>query len=105
MRSRSSSLEDILNAKMAPQQQSETRKRSAEHRSRLREPPEDTGTVQRNHRTLRNTGGTGNGTRNGSAGGAPKAARKEKSQDLSREDLIFMLSLLEGELQVPEAKC
>lgn len=122
MRSRSSSLEDVLGAQSGQQQQqqqSEARKRSAERgepsgraerRGQHWEPPDDTGTVQRNHRTLRHTGGTGNGTgiRNGtatgtgSARGAAKAGHKEKGRDLSRDDLIFLLSLLEGELQVPE---
>lgn len=112
MRSRSSSLEDVLGAQSGQQQQqqqSEAPKRSAqrgepsgraERRGRHWEPPDDTGTVQRNHRTLRNTGGTGNGT--GSTRGAAKAGQKEKGRDLSRDDLIFLLSLLEGELQVPE---
>lgn len=97
MRSRSSSLEAILEAKP------ETRKRSAERgepsrRGRDQEPPDDTGTAQRNRKLPRNIGGTG------TAGGTPKAGRKEKGRDLSRDDLIFLLSLLEGELQVPEPK-
>uniref|UniRef100_A0A665X3T7 Cortactin-binding protein-2 N-terminal domain-containing protein n=1 Tax=Echeneis naucrates TaxID=173247 RepID=A0A665X3T7_ECHNA len=85
MRSRSNSLEDITKAKPA-QQKADTRKRSAEReepsgkaerRSRHREPPDDTGTIQRNHKTPKN----------------------KKGRDLSRDDLVFLLSLLEGELQ------
>lgn len=109
MRSRSSSLEDILKAKPG-QQSSDTRKRSAErgepsgraeHRGRHREPPDDTGTVQRNHKMLTQNS-SGNGTGTSTAEGAAKAGRKEKGRDLSRDDLIFLLSLLEGELQVAE---
>ncbi|XP_056883789.1 filamin A-interacting protein 1-like [Takifugu flavidus] len=106
MRSRSSSLEDVLKAKPG-QQSSDARKRSAERgepsgraerRGRLREPLDDTGTVQRNHKMLtQNT--TGDGTGTSTAEGAAKAGRKEKGRDLSRDDLIFLLSLLEGELQ------
>lgn len=90
MRSRSSSLEDVLEAE--PGRRMEARKKSAERRGRHREPLGDTGTVQRNHR---------NGT--GSAGSPAKAGGREKGRDLSRDDLIFLLSLLEGELQVLEA--
>uniref|UniRef100_H3CY34 Filamin A interacting protein 1 like n=1 Tax=Tetraodon nigroviridis TaxID=99883 RepID=H3CY34_TETNG len=86
MRSRSSSLEDVLEAE--PGRRMEARKKSAERRGRHREPLGDTGTVQRNHR---------NGT--GSAGSPAKAGGREKGRDLSRDDLIFLLSLLEGELQ------
>lgn len=123
MRSRSNSLEDVTKAKPA-QQQADTRKRSAEReepsgraerRSRHREPPDDTGTIQRNHNMAKNstcaggtgpgsgsgTGtGTGTGTGSGSASGAAKGGRREKGRDLSRDDLVFLLSLLEGELQV-----
>lgn len=117
MRSRSNSLEDATKAKPA-QQQADTRKRSAEReepsgraerRSRHREPPDDTGTIQRNHSTAKNStcaggtgpgSGTGSGTGSGSASGAAKGGRREKARDLSRDDLVFLLSLLEGELQV-----
>lgn len=108
MRSRSNSLEDATKAK--PGHQADANKRSAERgepsgraerRSRHREPPDDTGTIQRNHKTVKNStsaGGSGNGS--GSASGAPKAGRRGKGRDLSRDDLVFLLSLLEGELQV-----
>lgn len=109
MRSRSSSLEDVPKAKPG-QQPSDARKRSAERgepsgraerRGRHREPPDDTGTVQRNHKMLtQNT--TGDGTGTSTAEGAAKAGGKERGRDLSRDDLIFLLSLLEGELQVAE---
>ncbi|XP_068165553.1 filamin A-interacting protein 1-like [Antennarius striatus] len=100
MQSRSSSLEDVAKAK--PGQRSDNRKRSAERgepsgraerRGRHREPPEDTGTIQRNHHVARN------GTCTGGGGGAAKTGHKEKGRDLSRDDLVFLLSLLEGELQ------
>lgn len=105
MRSRSNSLEDVTKAKLA-QQQVDTRKRTAEReepagraerRSRHREPPDDTGTIQRNNNTAKNsTCDSGSG----STSGAAKGGRKEKGRDLSRDDLVFLLSLLEGELQV-----
>lgn len=107
MRSRSSSLEDVLKAELG--QRMEARKRSAERgepsgraerRGRIREPPDDTGTVQRNHRARRNGNKNENGT--GNAEGTAKADRRENGRDLSRDDLIFLLSLLEGELQVPD---
>lgn len=111
MRSRSNSLEDITKAKPG-QQQADTHKRSAERgepsgraerRSRHREPPDDTGTIQRNHKMAKTTtctGASGNGSGSASASGAAKAGRREKGRDLSRDDLVFLLSLLEGELQV-----
>lgn len=101
MRSRSNSLEDVTKAKPG-QQQADTHKRSAERgepsgraerRSRHRELPDDTGTIQRNHKMAKNTTCTG-------GSGAAKAGRREKGRDLSRDDLVFLLSLLEGELQV-----
>ncbi|KAM3585629.1 uncharacterized protein V6R79_023341 [Siganus canaliculatus] len=115
MRSRSNSLEEITKAKMG-QEKADARKRSAERqepsgraerRGRHREPPDDTGTVQRNHRssTAGNASGSGSGSSNASgsgssnASGPTKAARREKGRDLSRDDLVFLLSLLEGELQ------
>uniref|UniRef100_A0A673BWS3 Filamin A interacting protein 1 like n=1 Tax=Sphaeramia orbicularis TaxID=375764 RepID=A0A673BWS3_9TELE len=93
------------------QQQADTRKRTAEReepsgrverRSRHREPPDDTGTIQRNHKTVKNNtcvSGSGSGSSSGSASGAAKTGRREKGRDLSRDDLVFLLSLLEGELQ------
>lgn len=105
MRSRSNSLEDVTKAKQADSRKHSAEREEpsgrAERRSRHREPPDDTGTIQRNHKTAKNStcaGGTGNG--NGNASGATKAGRKEKTRDLSRDDLVFLLSLLEGELQV-----
>ncbi|XP_074482731.1 filamin A-interacting protein 1-like isoform X1 [Sebastes fasciatus] len=108
MRSRSNSLEDVTKAKAA-QQQVDTRKRSAEReepsgraerRSRHREPPDDTGTIQRNHKMAKNgTSAGGSGSGSSSASGATKGGRREKTRDLSRDDLVFLLSLLEGELQ------
>lgn len=107
MRSRSSSLEDQPRAEAA-QQRADARKRSAERsepsgkaerRSRRREPPDDTGTVRRNRKTDKNGAG-GSGSGSSSAGGAAKGGQKEKGRDLSRDDLVFLLSLLEGELQV-----
>ncbi|XP_069554312.1 filamin A-interacting protein 1-like isoform X1 [Brachyistius frenatus] len=119
MRSRSNSLEDVTKADLAQQQHVDTRKRSAEReepsgraerRSRHREPPDDTGTIQRNHKTAKNSssaGGSGSGSSisgsgsssGGSASGAAKGGRREKGRDLSQDDLVFLLSLLEGELQ------
>ncbi|TKS66559.1 Filamin A-interacting protein 1-like [Collichthys lucidus] len=108
MRSRSNSLEDVTKVK---QGQADARKRSAEReepsgraerRSRHREPPDDTGTIQRNHNVAKNSttaGGSGSTSTSTSTGGAAKAGRREKSRDLSRDDLVFLLSLLEGELQ------
>ena len=104
MRSRSNSLEDVAKAKLA-QQPTCSRRRAAEReepsgraggRTRHREPPDDTGTVQRNHKS-------GRGSASSSAGG--NATQKEKvasgkGRDLSRDDLLFLLSMLEGELQV-----
>lgn len=107
MRSRSNSLEDVTKAMpVQQQQQADTRKRSvereeppgrAEHRRRHREPPDDTGTIQRNHKVAKNsTCASGSGCATGGA----KGGRREKGRDLSRDDLVFLLSLLEGELQV-----
>uniref|UniRef100_A0A3B5PTR4 Filamin A interacting protein 1 like n=1 Tax=Xiphophorus maculatus TaxID=8083 RepID=A0A3B5PTR4_XIPMA len=89
MRSRSNSLEDV--AKVEKQQNMDPRKRSAEgdeppgraeRRGRRREPPDNTGTIERNNKMAKS-----------GAGGS------SKGRDLSRDDLVFLLSLLEGELQ------
>ncbi|XP_041835094.1 filamin A-interacting protein 1-like isoform X2 [Melanotaenia boesemani] len=107
MRSRSNSLEDVAKAKLAQQHQADTRKRSTEReepsgrperRSRHREPPDDTGTIRRNHKTAKNSSSTG-GSGSSSGSSAAKGGRREKGRDLSRDDLVFLLSLLEGELQ------
>ncbi|XP_075999842.1 filamin A-interacting protein 1-like [Genypterus blacodes] len=109
MRSRSNSLEDTTNAKPT-HPRSDSRRRTAERedpsgraerRSRHREPPDDTGTVQRNLKMAKNnisscaSGSSGSSA----ASGGTKAGRREKGRDLSRDDLVFLLSLLEGELQ------
>ncbi|XP_068612361.1 filamin A-interacting protein 1-like [Brachionichthys hirsutus] len=99
MQSRSSSLEDVTDGKPG-RRRGDARKRSAERgepsgraerRGRRRAPPEDAGTIQRNHNTARDGGGN--------SSGAAKTGGKEKGRDLSRDDLVFLLSLLEGELQ------
>lgn len=103
MRSRSNSLEDVAEVRSSNQPTADTRKRTveredptgrAERRSRHRELPDDTGTIQRNHRTNKNSTYASGGT-----AGPAKTGRREKSRDLSKDDLVFLLSLLEGELQ------
>lgn len=102
MRSRSNSLEDVTRVRPSNQPLSDTRKRSVEReepsgrerRSRHREPPDDTGTIQRNHRAHKNSTYP-----NAASAGTAKSGRKEKARDLSKDDLVFLLSLLEGELQ------
>ncbi|KAK6325489.1 hypothetical protein J4Q44_G00048310 [Coregonus suidteri] len=107
MRSRSNSLEDAAKAKLA-QHQAGSRRRATEReepqgrgagRARHREPPDDTGTntgtVQRKDKEGSGSSGSGsassNSRREKAAGG--------KARDLSRDDLLFLLSMLEGELQ------
>lgn len=85
MRSRSSSLEDVTKVTLAKEEPSGRQERHIRHR----EPPDDTGTIQWNHKTTKNGGSS-----------AAKGPCKEKARDLSRDDLVFLLSLLEGELQV-----
>lgn len=101
MRSRSNSLEDTSHdANRRSDERGEPSGR-AERRTRHREPLDDTGTIQRNHKTAKNgvpAGVSGNGS--GGSTCAPKTGRREKGRDLSRDDLVFLLSLLEGELQV-----
>lgn len=93
MRSRSNSLEDVTKAKRSAERGEPSGR--AERRGRHRELPDDTGTIQRSHKMAKNATCTG-----GSSSGAAKAGRREKGRDLSRDDLVFLLSLLEGELQV-----
>lgn len=108
MRSRSNSLDDTSKTKLGYQVNANRRSGErgepsgrAERRTRHREPLDDTGTIQRNHKTTKN-GAPAGVTENGGNGSTsvPKAGRREKSRDLSRDDLVFLLSLLEGELQV-----
>ncbi|KAM8872606.1 filamin A-interacting protein 1-like isoform 1-T2 [Synchiropus picturatus] len=103
MRSRSNSLEDVTKS-MSGHEPADTQRRSteqdepplrAERRGRHRKPPDDTGTIQRNHKAAKiscciSSSGTS---------AATKGGRREKGRDLSRDDLVFLLSLLEGELQ------
>ncbi|KAK5600063.1 hypothetical protein CRENBAI_010429 [Crenichthys baileyi] len=105
MRSHSNSLEDVAKVKQAQQHNMDTRVRSseqdepcgrAERRSRRREPPDDTGTIEWNHKIAKNSSSAGGRTNSSSAA---KGSRREKGRDLSRDDLVFLLSLLEGELQ------
>ncbi|CAN9498083.1 unnamed protein product [Ophioblennius macclurei] len=106
MRSRSNSLEDVSKANLA-QLDADARRQftereepsgRAEHRNRHREPMENTGTIQRNHKMPKNTSSAST-RNNGNASSAAKSGRREKGRDLSRDDLVFLLSLLEGELQ------
>ncbi|XP_008429065.1 filamin A-interacting protein 1-like isoform X2 [Poecilia reticulata] len=106
MRSRSNSLEDVAKVKLAQQQNMDMCKQSAERdehpgraerRSRRREPPDNTGTVERNNVAKNSASSGAAGRPNGSS--AARAGRREKGRDLSRDDLVFLLSLLEGELQ------
>ncbi|XP_037330844.2 filamin A-interacting protein 1-like [Pungitius pungitius] len=108
MRSRSNSLEDVTRATADTRKRSEERDEPsgrAERRGRQRQPPDDTGTVQRHPKKAKNATcaaggtGTGTGTGTGSTSAAAKGGRREKGRDLSRDDLVFLLSLLEGELQ------
>lgn len=110
MRSRSNSLEGTSKTKLGHQLDANRRSDErgepsgrAERRTRHREPLDDTGTIQRNHKTAKNcapAGVSGNGGSGSGSTSTPKAGRREKGRDLSRDDLVFLLSLLEGELQV-----
>ncbi|XP_073681700.1 filamin A-interacting protein 1-like isoform X1 [Garra rufa] len=86
MRSRSNSLEDTVKAKLSPTRGRAQRQTSEfEDGHGMRHAHEDTDTVQRNP-----------------AEGRRRAQRERtaaKSRDLSRDDLLFLLSMLEGELQ------
>ncbi|KAJ8004102.1 hypothetical protein DPEC_G00155290 [Dallia pectoralis] len=104
MRSRSNSLEDATKDK---EHQGRSRRRAAERedppgrgagRVRHREPPEEvgtnTGTVQRREKE-----GGSSGSASGNSNSQREKAAGGKSRDLSRDDLLFLLSMLEGELQ------
>ncbi|CAL8275640.1 unnamed protein product [Arctogadus glacialis] len=112
MRSRSNSLEDATKAPPPRTRRSAEREeppgRAGGGRSRYREQPGggggETGTVQRNHKTGRgatppNAGVGGGAGGLGGVGGGAGGDRKEKGRELSRDDLLFLLSMLEGELQ------
>ncbi|XP_059911407.1 filamin A-interacting protein 1-like isoform X2 [Gadus macrocephalus] len=109
MRSRSNSLEDATKAPPPRTRRSAEREeppgRAGGGRSRYREQPGgETGTVQRNHKTVRgatppNAGVGGGAGGLGGVGGGAGGDRKEKGRELSRDDLLFLLSMLEGELQ------
>ena len=113
MRSRSNSLEDATKAPPPRTRRSAEREeppgRAGGGRSRYREQPGgETGTVQRNHKTVRgatppNAGVGGGAGGLGGVGGGAGGDRKEKGRELSRDDLLFLLSMLEGELQVRQA--
>ncbi|KAM9820676.1 filamin A-interacting protein 1-like [Neosynchiropus ocellatus] len=103
MRSRSNSLEDVTKARSG-HEPADKRRQSTEQNEpsiraecwgRHREPPDDTGTIQRNDKTAKNSCSVSSS----SASAAAKGGRREKGRDLSRDDLVFLLSLLEGELQ------
>ncbi|KAL0180463.1 hypothetical protein M9458_022869, partial [Cirrhinus mrigala] len=86
MRSRSNSLEDAAKAKLSPlrgRARQQTSEREDGHG--VRHAHEDTATVQRNPTDGRRR--------------AQKERTAAKSRDLSRDDLLFLLSMLEGELQ------
>ncbi|KAJ8410025.1 hypothetical protein AAFF_G00210660 [Aldrovandia affinis] len=94
MRSRSSSLEDAAKTGGVPQRRAQSRRRHREREEASGEGVEprrarqsgqdhgDTGTVLRNHRRV-----------------GPNRGDGQKGRDLSRDDLLFLLSMLEGEVQ------
>ncbi|KAK6487080.1 filamin A-interacting protein 1-like [Huso huso] len=99
MRSRSNSMENPVKMKRT-QNRARSRRRNSEcedsassetgrakRTAREKDPSEDTGTVLRNHKR-----GAGRSHR---AGGVATG----KGRELSRDDLLFLLSMLEGELQ------
>ncbi|XP_030637351.1 filamin A-interacting protein 1-like [Chanos chanos] len=102
MRSRSNSLEDA--AKARPMQtRARSRRRTSEReepanqgaeRPWHREPPDDTGTVKRNQKSRSGSSGS-----SGHSGRRDRTTASGKGRDLSRDDLLFLLSMLEGELQ------
>uniref|UniRef100_A0A3Q2PDH3 Filamin A interacting protein 1 like n=2 Tax=Fundulus heteroclitus TaxID=8078 RepID=A0A3Q2PDH3_FUNHE len=101
MLSHNNSVEDIAKAKLEQQHNMDTRKRSTERdehtgRAKCREPVDNTGTIEWNHKTAKNSSSAGGRTNSNSTG---KGGRREKGRDLSQDDLVFLLSLLEGELQ------
>lgn len=124
MRSRSNSMEDLAQAKPSAQRQQQqqqheqqqrarSRRRAAEHEEpsgrdpgqpRHREPPDDAATIQRNHKSGSGSGSSSSGHSSsghrGSGHHRVRAASAGKGRDLSRDDLLFLLSMLEGELQV-----
>lgn len=87
MRSRSNSLEDAEKAELSPPRA--RARRPASEREEACHAHEDTPTIQR-----KQTGGRRRAQRERSGAG--------KSRDLSRDDLLFLLSMLEGELQVTD---
>ncbi|XP_056591376.1 filamin A-interacting protein 1-like isoform X1 [Triplophysa dalaica] len=90
MRSRSNSLEDTAKARGRAGQQASEREETCR---RSRRASGDMDTVQRNY-----TDGRHRAQRERITSSSASSAAK-KSRDLSRDDLVFLLSMLEGELQ------
>nr|XP_006639243.2 PREDICTED: filamin A-interacting protein 1-like [Lepisosteus oculatus] len=99
MRSRSNSLESSGKTKRSPQRACSRQRNSeredlstggtgrAKHTAKDKQSPENTDTIRRNHK-----GGNSQSHRTG-------GVTSGKGRDLSRDDLLFLLSMLEGELQ------
>nr|XP_046179449.1 filamin A-interacting protein 1-like isoform X1 [Oncorhynchus gorbuscha] len=107
MRSRSNSLEDTAKAKLA-QHQARSQRGGTERegpqgrgagRARHREPPDDTGTNTGTVQRKENEGSGSSGSGSASSNSRREKAAGGKTRDLSRDDLLFLLSMLEGELQ------
>uniref|UniRef100_A0A4W4ED96 Cortactin-binding protein-2 N-terminal domain-containing protein n=1 Tax=Electrophorus electricus TaxID=8005 RepID=A0A4W4ED96_ELEEL len=98
MRSRSNSLENVaeekpLQMRVRSQRQTEHEAPSCKKRHTSRgcnsKPPDDPGSVQCNNKS----------SNSGHSGHTDRTTVSSKGKDLSRDDLLFLLSMLEGELQ------